>query len=73
MPRDHTINVYHEIDITHLDAARIIAWCDSCLEGGWNVVADSGGRHCRGDGGHVAILLCERFTDAVMFRLAWDK
>lgn len=71
MPRDHAINVYHEIDVTHMDILAVITWCEACLEGGWNVVADSGTRACRGTGQHVVILLCERMGDAVMFRLAW--
>jgi len=71
MPRDRNINIYHEIDVTDLPAAKVIAWCETCLEGDWNVVADSGGQACRGVGGHVAILLCSRLSDAVMFRMAW--
>lgn len=70
MPRDHTINIYHEIDVTHLDQQAIVAWCQACLEGSWNVVSDAG-RYGRGDGSRVSILLCGRLNDAVMFRLAW--
>lgn len=73
MPRDLSINIHHEIDITHLDARQVIAWCESCLEGGWNVVSDSGPNACRGVGGHTVILLCERLEDAVMFRLSWPR
>lgn len=65
------MNIHHEIDVTHLDARKVIAWCEACMEGRWNVVADSGGEACRGAGGHVVILLCSRLSDAVMFRLAW--
>lgn len=71
MPRDHDIDIYHEIDVTHLDTLAVIRWCEACLEGSWNVVTDSGDRACRGTGGHVIVLLCDRLSDAVMFRLAW--
>jgi len=71
MPRDHSITLYHEIDVTHLGIRQVITWCEACLEGNWNVVADAGKGACRGDGGHITMLLCDRFEDAVMFRLAW--
>jgi hypothetical protein len=71
MPRDHTINIYHEIDITYLNTLAVIDWCEACLEGGWNVVSDSGRGACRGDGRHMVVLLCERLDDAVQFRLTW--
>lgn len=65
------MDIYHEIDVTHLDAKKVIAWCEACLEGDWNLVADSGKHACRGVGGHVVVLLCSRLSDAVMFRMAW--
>lgn len=71
MPRDHTITIYHEIDVTHLAVREVIAWCEACMEGRWNVVADSGSGACRGVGTHTVILLCDRVADAVQFRLTW--
>jgi hypothetical protein len=74
MSRDHGINIHHEFDATHVDDVRgLVAWCESRLEGPWNIVADSGARACRGDGRHVVILLCDHLEDITLARLTWSR
>lgn len=72
MARDLSMNIYHELDITDLSCVReVISWCEENLSGGWNVVADSGSRHCRGDGRHCVTLLCNNLADISLFKMTW--
>ena len=74
MPRDFGINIYHECDITDwcVDMSSLMTWCEQHLEGGWNVVADSGTAAARGSGEHYVIFLCAELSDITQFRMSWQ-
>lgn len=74
MPRDRRINCHHELDVTHVDGTvELVKWCEQRLLGGWNIISDSGGRRCRGDGSHVVILLCDHLEDHTLAHLTWGR
>ena len=74
MPRDLTINLYHEHEITDLLVQYrepLVKWCEDNLSGKWNMIGDSGGSACRFDGRHYVMLLCQDHGDMVLFKLTW--
>lgn len=73
MPRDLTINIYHEHEITDLldkHGGIIMKWCEDNMISGWNIIADSGGRAVR-YGRHYVMLLCVNMSDMMSFMLTW--
>lgn len=71
MSRCRSMNIYYECDVTDLDVASVLQWCDNHFRGNYNLIADSGVQAARGNGGHVVILLCDNFDDWCFFKLTW--
>lgn len=67
------MNIYHEIDVTHLnDLPKLMSWCEQQFVGDWNIVSDSGSAACRGGGSHTVTLLCVSVEDWMTFNLSWS-
>lgn len=74
MPRDLTINIYHEHEITDLLGKHredLVVWCEDNLVGKWNMIGDSGGHAVRFDGRRYVLLLCQDASDMLTFKLSW--
>ena len=71
MPRNLSMNIHYECDVTNLDVSRLVSWCRNYFKGNYNVIADSGSRAARGDGSHYVMLLCDNFDDWCFFKLTW--
>lgn len=74
MPRDLGLTTHYECDISHLSdqIKQVCAWCDNGgIQGGWNMVADSGVLAARGNGSHTVTFICDRLEDLVQFKMVW--